>query len=102
VGKYYSPAYETIEVSQNADGNLVIKLWDNEEVVADLEHWHYDTFRAVWRNRAQREEFLNFNLDKSGQIQTLNFEFALRPVLLQVGAYPSNYTRTVQFERVKN
>lgn len=102
VGKYFSPAYETIEVSQNADGNLLIKLWDNEEVMADLEHWHYDTFRAVWRNRAQREEFLYFNLDKNGQIQTLNFEFVLRPVLLQVGAYPSNYTRTVRFERVED
>lgn len=100
VGKYASPAYDTIEVSQDPRGQLMIRLWNNDEVVADLEHWHYDTFRAVWRNRAQREEFLYFNLGKDGHVESLNFEFALRPLLLQVGAYPSNYTRTVRF--VKN
>ncbi len=118
IGKYASPAYDTIEVrlqqagearrqggteaGQQHTGKLEIILWNNEDVVADLEHWHHDTFRAVWRNRAQREEFLYFSLGKDGQIEALNFEFALRPLLLQVGAYPSNYTRTVRFDRINS
>lgn len=100
IGIYTSPLYDTVEVRKGSKG-LEIKLWDNEEVVADMEHWQYDTFRAIWRNRAQREEFLYFNLGKEGRIETLNFEFVLRPILLQVGAYPSNYTRTVRFDKLK-
>lgn len=99
VGRYFHPAYESVEVRQGANG-LEIRLWDNDEVVADLEHWHYDTYRAVWRNRAQREEFLRFSLGQDGEVEAVTIEFALRPQLLQVGAYPSNYTREVRFERV--
>lgn len=99
IGKYFTSAYNTVEVRKGAQGMELI-LWDNEEVVADLEHWHHDTYRAVWRNRAQREEFVYFSVGKDAQIEALNIEFSLRPLLLQVGAYPSNYMRTVRFERV--
>ena len=64
---------------------------------AKLEHWHFDTFRAVWKNPAQREEFMQFHLGKDGRVEALDFEFALRPLLLQVGAYPSDYTHTERF-----
>lgn len=101
IGIYSSDLYDKVEIRKGSKG-LEIKLWDNEEVVADLEHWHYDTYRAIWRNRAQREEFLYFSVGKDGSIEALNFEFALRPLLLQVGAYPSNYTRTVRFDRVNS
>ncbi len=99
IGTYISDAYESVQVVHGVKG-LELHFWGQEGLVADLEHWHYDTFRAVWRNPAQREEFAFFTLDKNGQIDALHFEFVLRPMLLQVGAYPSNYTRTVRFERI--
>lgn len=98
-GRYFTPAYDTVEVRKGSNG-LELILWDNEEVLADLEHWHHDTYRAVWRNPAQREEFVYFSVGKNADIEAINIEFVLRPLLLQVGAYPSNYTRTVRFGRV--
>lgn len=98
VGEYYSEGYGKIEVRKEGK-NLVLYFWDSEGLEATLEHWHYDTFRAVWKNRAQREEFMQFHLGKDGKVAALDFEFVLRPRLLQVGAYPSNYTHTERFER---
>lgn len=101
VGRYAAPAYDTIEVRQRPGGGLEIQFWGNDDVIADLEHWHFNTYRARWRNPAQREEFLYFTVGRDGAADALNFEFVLRPLLLQVGAYPSHYTRTVRFERVQ-
>lgn len=101
VGKYEHPAYEFAEVRSSANGMLELVLWNNEEVVADLEHWHYDTFRAVWRNKAMREEFVYFTRGKNGELADMTIEFVLRPALLQVGAYPSSYTRSVTYKPVK-
>ena len=98
-GTYASEAYDSVEVKLGSDG-LELHFWGQEGLVADLEHWHYDTFRAVWRNPAQREEFASFTLNRDGRLDALHFEFVLRPMLLQVGAYPSDYTRTVRFDRV--
>ena len=44
---------------------------------------------------------MQFHLDKDGKIDALNIEFVLRPMLLQVGAYPSNYTHTERFTKEK-
>lgn len=98
-GVYRSEGYGKIEVVKNGN-ELLLKFWDTPGLEAKLEHWHYDTFRAVWKNPAQREEFMQFHLDKSGKAAALDFEFVLRPMLLQVGAYPSNYTHTERFEKV--
>lgn len=98
-GVYVSNLYDTLEVTQSEKG-LRIQLWNSDEVVADLEHWHYDTFRAIWKNRAMREEFISFSLGKDGKIEYAEIEFVLRPVLLQVGAYPSNYTRLGRFNKL--
>lgn len=98
VGTYESKAYGKVKVKK--EGNtLVMHFWDAEGLEVTLEHWHYDTFRAVWKNRAMREEFMQFHLGKDGKVEALDFEFVLRPMLLQVGAYPSNYTHTERFEK---
>jgi CubicO group peptidase (beta-lactamase class C family) len=80
-------------------GRLVLQLWGDPEMVADLEHWHHETFRAVWRNRAMREEWVWFDLGRDGRPDGLHIQWALRPVLLQVGAYPTDYYRIVRFAR---
>jgi hypothetical protein len=48
----------------------VLRFWDDETQVLDLEHWHHDTFRASWRNPAQREKFVWFGRGEDGGIQT--------------------------------
>lgn len=99
-GNYLSDAYGKIEVKMK-DKQLTIRLWNDSDMEGILEHWHYDTFRIVWKNKALREEFMQFHLDKDGKIDALNIEFVLRPMLLQVGAYPSNYTHTECFTKEK-
>ena len=97
-GVYADSLYDRLEVRLEHD-RLALHFWDDETLVADLEHWHHDTFRAVWRNPAQREKFVWFDLDPDGTPGSLNVEFTLRPVLLQVGLYPSDYTRVVRLRR---
>jgi len=97
-GRYYDSLYGEVTLTVQ-DDNMYITFWGDDSLVADLEHWHYDTYRAVWRNPAQREKFIWFDMDKTGETAVLNIEFNLRPELLQVGAYPSNYTRTVRFKK---
>jgi CubicO group peptidase (beta-lactamase class C family) len=98
-GHYHDIQYGYIEVINGNDG-LELHFWDDPNLIADLEHWHHDTFRAFWRNPAQREEFLHFTLNRDGIIGTLVFQFALRPLLLQVGAYPTYYYREVVFKKI--
>lgn len=99
-GRYYDPLYADAEVTLE-DGRIVLRLWDDDDQVADLEHWHYDTFRAIWRNRAMREEFVWFTRGPTGEIDALHIDWNLRPALLQVGAYPSPYRRVATFRRVE-
>src|SRR5690554_2088942 len=96
VGVYRSPGYGKLEVKKEGK-DLVLHFWDTEGLEARLEHWHYNTYRAIWKNPAQREEFMQFHLNKAGKVEALDFEFSLRPLLLQVGAYPSDYTHTERF-----
>lgn len=99
-GTYTDKVYDQVEVAQNEEGGLKLTFWDDETQVADLEHWHYNTFRAHWRNPAKREKFVTFDLGSDGKPKTLNVEFTLRPVMLQVGIYPTNYYRIVEYEKV--
>ena len=39
-----------------------------------LEHWHYDTFRAVWKNAALGKSFVTFALDADGKVKNLDLE----------------------------
>lgn len=100
-GTYTDELYLNAEVVTTDEGALAITFWDNEDMTLDLEHWHHDTFRAEWRNPAMREKFVWFDMDDSATIQTLNVRWTLRPVLLQVGIYPTDYYREVAFERVQ-
>jgi CubicO group peptidase (beta-lactamase class C family) len=97
-GVFVDSLYDGVEVI-HADGALSLRFWEDDTLIADLEHWHHNTFRATWRNPALREKFVWFDLDADGSPNTLNVEFTLRPVLLQVGLYPSDYTRVVSFRR---
>lgn len=47
-GTYGGPMYGDAEVTLE-DGRLVLRLLPNPDLVADLEHLHYDTFVIRWR-----------------------------------------------------
>ncbi len=57
---YDHPMYGTVTVSAGPRG-LVLER--GQALVADLEHWHYDTFRTVWRDAALGSSFVVFSLD---------------------------------------
>ncbi len=99
-GEYHDPLYDTARVSL-VDGRLMVTLWDDESQTLALEHWHHDTFRASWRNPAQREKFVWFRMDSDGAPDTLKVHFTLRPEMLQEGIYPADYTRVVEFHRIE-
>ena len=98
-GLYHDDLYDKARVFMEDDG-LVVQFWNDETLVADLEHWHYDTFRMVWRNPAQREEFATFRLGIDGYVKGMEVRYTLRPVLLQAGAYPTDYYRDVFFKKI--
>lgn len=98
VGRYHDPLYDSVEVLDTGDG-LALRFWDDDTQVLDLEHWHHDTFRGHWRNRAQREKFAWFTMGEDGKPEVLHVRFTLRPEVLEEGIYPAGYTRTVRFVR---
>ncbi|MBN1318598.1 MAG: serine hydrolase [Anaerolineales bacterium] len=58
------------------NGRLVIHFGPASK--ADLEHWHYDTFRATWRDPKFAPEFVTFALDKTGNVDTMLVETMAR------------------------
>lgn len=99
VGYYNNDLYDRATISYEND-TLWLTLFDDEEnLKAELEHWHHNTFRINWENPALREDFLQFHMDYEGSIDRLEIRLTLRPVMLQAGAYPTNYFRDVMFER---
>ena len=99
VGRYQNDLYDTARIRLE-DGKLILTIFDDENLTAELEHWHHNTFRVNWNNPAQREEFLQFHMNYEGRIDRVEIRYTLRPILLQVGAYPTNYYRDVIYERV--
>jgi len=99
-GTFIDQLYDNAEVYVE-DGELVIRFWDDEEMTADLEHWHHDTFRVIWRNQALREDLLSFRLGFDGEVESFDKRYALRPAMLQVGTYPTDYYRIVNFEKIE-
>lgn len=100
IGRYQDDLYGYAEVYHNESGGLSLQFWDDGESLLDLEHWHHDTWRASYHNRAQREKFVYFTRAADGEVEALNVRFTLRPVMTQVGLYPTNYYRDVQFTPV--
>lgn len=98
-GTYHHNVYDNAEIRLSDEGQLVMQLWDDDEMVADLEHWHYNTFRAHWRNPAMREKFITFDLDHFGEVNQLKVKFTLRQVQISVGIYPTDYYRIVGFKK---
>jgi CubicO group peptidase (beta-lactamase class C family) len=54
--------------------NGVLKMSYGTAFDGELEHWHYDTFRAKWNNRALGPNFVTFALGADGKVKSVDFE----------------------------
>lgn len=64
-GSYKDDAYGELKVKLQK-GKLVASL--GPAFVTDLEHWHYDTFRAVFRDRTMDKGMMTFALGGDGKV----------------------------------
>jgi CubicO group peptidase (beta-lactamase class C family) len=59
-------------------------------LVADLAHWQYNTFQAIWRQRRLGKSYVNFTLDATGKIDEMKVvdlaTFRRRPEPADTGA----------------
>jgi CubicO group peptidase (beta-lactamase class C family) len=69
-GRYRDPRASALEVVRDDDG-LTLRFGRG---IARLEHWHYDTFRAVWNAAWRDPEFVTFQLDAAGEPSRLEME----------------------------
>jgi CubicO group peptidase (beta-lactamase class C family) len=67
-GAYADSLYGALAVRHDG-GRLTIDFGPGR--MADLEHWHYDTFRATWRDPELGRSFATFNLGRDGTVREL-------------------------------
>jgi CubicO group peptidase (beta-lactamase class C family) len=72
-GKYRDDWYGEIPVEQR-DGTLVLRFSRTPSMLADLKHWHYDTFRAVFRDNTIPDAFVTFSLDARGRVESARMQ----------------------------
>ncbi len=63
-GSYVSDAYGEARISKEGD-HLVLTI--GPRFVGDMSHWHYDTFRATWRDPTGGWGMVTFRLDDRGE-----------------------------------
>jgi CubicO group peptidase (beta-lactamase class C family) len=67
-GTYASELFGTAVVEEE-DGALVINV--GPYFVGDLEHWHFNRFRATWRDRYFGKDWVQFELNGSGEVASV-------------------------------
>ena len=78
-GAYQNDLYGEVSVTQ-VEGKLVVRF--GPAFTGDLEHWHYNTFRARWRSPILPPVFVTFALNTQGKAEELKLD------LPGLAAYP--------------
>lgn len=76
VGTYASEMYGDVAIAEE-NGRLVMRFGPAANFVADLEHWHYDTFEIKWRPSVAYNfprGFVTFTIDKAGKTEILKVD----------------------------
>jgi hypothetical protein len=91
-GTYSDRWYGNVTIGLESD-KLVMKFSRTSALVADLEHWQYDTFKARWRDRSlNADAFVTFALKPDGSIDQIkmaavspltDFSFDFHDLLLE-------------------
>lgn len=75
-GKYTSKMYGDVTISQE-NGKLVMRMIPAPNFVADLTHWHLDTWEIHWRDTVHYNfprGFVTFTIDKDGKTDQLKID----------------------------
>jgi hypothetical protein len=72
-GRYRDPWYGEATIAAE-DGHLVLRLPRSPSLTGDLEHWHFDTFVARWRDRTVPDAFVTFALRPDGTVDAVKME----------------------------
>jgi CubicO group peptidase (beta-lactamase class C family) len=70
-GTYTDSVFGEMRLTREGD-RLVLHY--APDYVADLEHWHHDTFRARWRRTGFGQAFVSFALDAAGTVASMQVE----------------------------
>jgi hypothetical protein len=75
-GTYTSQMYGDVTIADE-NGKLVMRMVPAPNFVADLTHWHYDTFEIHWRPTVHYDfprGFVTFTIDKDGKTDQLKID----------------------------
>lgn len=75
-GNYTDQLYGDATVTEES-GKLVLRFVRSPNFVADLEHWHYDTFQIHWRPSVSYNfprGFITFTIDKNGATDEMKID----------------------------
>lgn len=79
-GTFNDELYGEAQVALEGDHLMLSR---GPALVADLEHWHFDTFRAQFHDKVLDSQFVTFRLDASGKVGSLEISdlgtFLLQP-----------------------
>lgn len=70
-GTYENEIYGRVTVERGVDG---LMLHFTPSLVAKLEHWHYDIFRAAWETSWRGQNFVTFILGPGGEVKEMRME----------------------------
>lgn len=70
VGKFHDNWYGDALIEEKG-GRLVLRMTRTSAMVADVEHWQYDTFKAVFRDNTIPDAYLNFSINAEGKIEQM-------------------------------
>ena len=75
-GNYTDQLYGDATIAEE-NGKLVLRFIQSPNFVADLEHWHYDTFQIKWRSSVAYNfprGFVTFTIDKMGKTDEMKID----------------------------
>lgn len=75
-GSYGGAMYGEARITEE-NGKLVLRLVPSPNLVADLEHWQYDTFQVKWRDSvsyAFGRGFVTFTLNAQGKVDEMKID----------------------------
>lgn len=70
VGSYHDNWYGDVSIASE-NGKLVLRFSRTPSAVADLEHFQYDTFHAIFRDNTVPDAYITFWLDTNGKIDQM-------------------------------
>lgn len=72
-GTYKDPWYGPVEI-RNEGGKLLIDFKHSPGMVGELQHYQYETFKTVWRDKVIEPAFVTFQLTAEGKVDRVSMK----------------------------